>query len=84
MTELSISLWTNAKALLARVEALAAYVERAPEGDPLAEMAAEIGEIDMDRDVEFETRWEEGHIVCDVVAIGELARMLHVFDELAQ
>lgn len=85
MTEsLSIPIHTNLNGLIERVEGLAVHVGAAEVGDPVAEMARAIGEIDLDTCIEMQTEFRSGTIYCDVSPIGDLAKLLNAYEGAPQ
>ena len=66
--------------LIARIEALAEHVNQAKPGDPVAEIAREIGEIDASTDVEIVLAWKDGALTATCRPFGNLARLLEAFE----
>jgi hypothetical protein len=80
MAKLSIKLEIDPSSLIARIEALAAHVNAAPIGDPVAELAAELGEIDASTDILVATDFKGGRVIASFEPAGNLAKLLAAFE----
>lgn len=67
-------------ALLGRVTALAEYIGNADVGDPIAELARSVGELQVEDSIKINARFASGRVVVDAVAIGALKDMLDAYD----
>lgn len=80
MAEIIAKLSMDPSGLLERIEALAEHVSAAPIGDPIADLAAEVGEIDASTDIRVTACVQGDAIVATFEPAGNLARMLDAFE----
>jgi hypothetical protein len=76
MAEIKMKLNMDSQGLLQRIEALAEHCNSAPLGDPVAELAREIGEIDASTDVSYSAEMQDGVMCVTFSPAGNLARLL--------
>ena len=83
MAEAKIQYYCDASKLLVRIDALAAHVAAAADGDPVKVLADSIGAIDLDADTEILSRFEDGVLQVSVMPCGNLARLLDAYERVA-
>jgi hypothetical protein len=83
MAEMTMTYSLEVDKLLARVDALFAHVASAMDGDPVKDLASEVGEIDVDADTEILTDFKNGALIVTLEPRGNLARLLDVFERAA-
>lgn len=80
MAQVEIKIEMDVHGLLSRIDNLAAHVNGAEPGDSVADLAAQIGEIDIETDIVVSTRFHKGKVICEFAPAGNLARLLLAFD----
>ena len=74
---------SECNALADRIERMANYIENAPVGDPVAEMAREAGEISAEESISLSVERMDGKYVVCARPIGSLADILAAYESMA-
>lgn len=82
--QMNVKLIVAANSFAMRVNALSEHIKNAPAGDPVADMAREIGEIDLAECISASSETTADSVTCDFTPTGDLARLLSAFEAPAQ
>jgi hypothetical protein len=83
--QVQLKLHVDAVGLIAQTEAMGCYIDGHEVGAPcpFIDLAMEIGEIDVEKCVEFSTEVRDGECFLVAVPKGDLARLLDAFKAVA-